>query len=167
MSPDGNPGKPGDPGPFPPEPAVRFAADLALATTRFTRNAQYFAGTPVSSADWRTIRIVATEGPMRIGELARLERYTAASATVLVNRLVDQGLLARRTDPDDARSKLLTVTAEGLARCEEWERQLGETVAGLLADLPDVDRATLRSALPILQRLTGQLNTLRTERDRP
>ncbi len=144
---------------------VRFAADLALAATRFTRNAQYFAGTPVSSADWRTIRIIATDGPMRIGELARLERYTAASATVLVNRLVDEGLLARRSDPDDARSKLLTVTPEGLARCDEWEDQLGGTVAPLLAALPEADRATLRAALPILQQLTRQLNTLRKAQD--
>ena len=144
---------------------ARFAAALALATTRFTRNAQYFAGTPVSSADWRTIRIVATEGPMRIGELARLERYTAASATVLVNRLVDQGLLARRPDPDDARSRLLTATPEGLARCAEWEEQLGRTVADLLAALPESQQDTLRAALPILQRLTRQLNALRKERD--
>lgn len=144
---------------------VRFAADLALAATRFTRNAQYFAGTPVSSADWRTIRIIATDGPMRIGELARLERYTAASATVLVNRLVDEGLLAREPDPDDARSKLLTATPEGLARCAEWEEQLGGTVAPLLDALPAADQATLRAALPILRQLTRHLNTLRKGHD--
>lgn len=149
-----------------PQPSdTRFAADLALVATRFTRNAQYFAGTPVSSADWRTIRIVATEGPMRIGELARLERYTAASATVLVNRLVDQGLLARQADPHDARSRLLTATAEGLARCEEWEEQVGETVAPLLAALPPSEQDTLRAALPILQQLTQQLNALRKTRN--
>lgn len=138
-----------------------FGALLALTCTRFTRNAQYFAGTPVSSADWRTVRIVATDGPMRIGELARRERYTAASASTLASRLVDQGLLARSSDPQDGRSTLLVATEEGLRRCAEWERQMGSAVAPLLLALPAEQLDVLRLSVPVLQALTAQLNVMK------
>ena len=54
-------------------------------------------------------------GPVRMRELAAALRVDASTATRMVARLADQGLVEREPDPDDARSVRVGLSAHGAA----------------------------------------------------
>jgi len=59
-----------------------------------------------------------------VRSLARNLRVTSAFITAESRRLVERGLLARRTNPHDSRSTLLSVTAAGRRRIERLVPEL-------------------------------------------
>jgi MarR family transcriptional regulator, organic hydroperoxide resistance regulator len=59
-----------------------------------------------------------------VQSLARNLRVTSAFITSESRRLVERGLLARRTNPHDSRSILLSVTAAGRRRIEKLVPEL-------------------------------------------
>jgi DNA-binding MarR family transcriptional regulator len=75
---------------------------------------------------------------MTLGELSQRMMVSNGNVTGLAERLVAQGLLERRTSPNDRRAQLVNLTAEGrrafrtMARThEDWIAQIFE---GLSAD---------------------------------
>lgn len=75
---------------------------------------------------------------MTLGELSQRMMVSNGNVTGLAERLVAQGLLERRTSPNDRRAQLVNLTAEGrrafrtMARThEDWIAQI---FAGLSAD---------------------------------
>jgi len=75
-------------------------------------------GMPVT--DVSAVGLLLQFGPMTVGTLARRLDVRTASATVLVDRLVAAGRVARRPHPGDRRSVLVEVTPAGAA--ESWSR---------------------------------------------
>ncbi|HEX6988156.1 MAG TPA: MarR family winged helix-turn-helix transcriptional regulator [Bacillota bacterium] len=61
---------------------------------------------------------VAAAGPIALGDLASALGCTRGNVTGLADRLIDQGLLRRRQDPDDRRVTLVELTGAGAARQE-------------------------------------------------
>lgn len=59
-----------------------------------------------------------------VQSLARNLRVTSAFITAESRRLIESGLLARRTNPHDSRSTLLSVTAAGRRRIEKLVPEL-------------------------------------------
>jgi DNA-binding MarR family transcriptional regulator len=79
---------------------------------------------------------------MTLGELSRRMMVSNGNVTGLVDRLVEQRLIARRRCPTDRRAQIVTLTAQGrrffrtMARANaSW---VGELLAGLTSD--DIDR---------------------------
>lgn len=89
---------------------------------------------------------------MTMGELAAFLRVTGASASVLAERLVAQGLAARHADPQDRRVVRLAPTPEGTAVAERYRDNQRRAVAALLDRLSD---AQVAAWLDIMQTLAA------------
>ena len=71
-----------------------------------------------SSSRWASSRpssIVATRQPTNVSGLAEALALSKPTASMLVDRLVQLGFVARTEDPDDRRRTLVTPTPEGAA----------------------------------------------------
>ena len=63
--------------------------------------------------------IEAAKEPIRLTDLAEEMQVTKPSATTMVQRLERKGLVERRPSPEDARSKLVVLTAKAGTGLEE------------------------------------------------
>lgn len=62
---------------------------------------------------------VAAGGPVALGEVAAVLGCTRGNVTGLADRLIEQGLVVRRQDPDDRRVVYVELTPAGRARLAE------------------------------------------------
>ncbi len=91
---------------------------------------------------------------MTPGELAEYEKVQPPSITRVIASLEERGLIQRMPHPRDRRQVVLTVTAQGRDVVRQV-RQLREAwLARRLRDLTAADRAVLREAVPILEKLS-------------
>jgi DNA-binding MarR family transcriptional regulator len=91
---------------------------------------------------------------MTPGELAEHEKVQPPSITRVIASLEERGLIQRMPHPSDRRQVVLTVTDQGRDVVRQV-RQLREAwLARRLRDLTPVERAVLREALPILEKLS-------------
>jgi DNA-binding MarR family transcriptional regulator len=104
-----------------------------------------------------TLSRLAGSGATRLTDLATAEGVSQPSMSSLVARLVDQGLVQREADPDDARAVRLSLTAGGEALVEERRSARTRRVDAALAELPDDDVVRIADALPALTRLADAL----------
>ena len=121
---------------------------LSAATTRrdgFSRTAA------------ATLTRLATSGPVRLTDLASAEEVSQPSMSSLVARLVDQGLVLRRTDPADGRAVLLSLTPAGAALVAQRRDARTRRLDAALAELSPDDVARIADAVPALTRLADAL----------
>lgn len=101
----------------------------------------------MSTPQLKALLLISDEEAIRMRELARKLGGSFSNATVLVDRLVDRGLVERLMDPEDRRVVLVRATGEGQALIEQlvtsW-RALSETV---LDSMHPADLAALRRGL--------------------
>jgi DNA-binding MarR family transcriptional regulator len=99
--------------------------------------------------------VVTAEEPLGPVELARRLGIRSASASVLVDRLVDAGHLARVPDPDDGRRTRLVATDH--AR-HEARRALEPLLAELGALTDDLDAHAEAVVVDFLRRATAAMH---------
>jgi DNA-binding MarR family transcriptional regulator len=92
-------------------------------------------------------------GDLPVGELAARERVQPPSMTRTVNCLEEGGYVARRPHETDGRQVLVTLTESGRATVLADRARRDAWLAMRLRDLSPEDRAVLRRAAPILERL--------------
>ena len=132
-----------------PDLAVR----LRLAITRTSRRLRQEAGTGLSPTLTSALATIDRHGPLTPSELASRERVQRPTATRLVARLEELGVLQRAADPADRRSSLLSVTPEGRALLEEMRGRKTAYLAHRIERLDAEERASLDRAAAILERL--------------
>jgi DNA-binding MarR family transcriptional regulator len=94
------------------------------------------------------------EGRKSIGDLAALERVRPQSMTQTIADLEADGLIERRTDPEDGRRTLVELTERGLATLQEDRRHREGWLARAIADdLSPREQRLLADALGLLERL--------------
>ncbi len=101
----------------------------------------------------RILRRLA-RSPMTVKQVADAATIDAPAATVAVNDLEVRGLVVRRTDPDNRRCKLVSLTGAGrdvVAAIEEVDDPAPDALAGL----GDEDLEALREVLLRLAEPTG------------
>jgi len=123
---------------------------LLTSTHRLTRIAAQETGRTTSPAVWRTLSILRTDGPMRVGALARTSRVSQPTMTKLVQNLGEDDLVSRIADVDDSRAWLIAVTPKGSAALAEWKGQLAGALGGLFDDLDASEWAVLDHAAQLL-----------------
>lgn len=92
-------------------------------------------------------------GPMSMGDLAEHERVAKPSATGIVGRLRDRGLVERTRDPDDGRSAIVSITPEASQLLEQRRRERTAYLAGRIDSLDPDDRVVLERAVEILENM--------------
>ena len=134
-------------------PTLDLAVRLRLAITRTSRRLRQEASQGLSPSLTSALATVDTHGPLTPSELAKRERVQRPTATRLVARLEELGVLQRAADPQDRRSSLLSVTSEGHALMEELRGRKTAYLAHRLEGLDPEEHATLDRAAAILERL--------------
>jgi len=125
--------------------------DLVSVNHRLTRVAARAARGTESPALWRTLSVLLSTGPIRLGELADLSRVSQPTATKLVGSLVARGWIERTSDAADARVSLIASTPAGEAALAAWRTELAGALLPYFADLPAADVDTLERAVAILR----------------
>ena len=123
---------------------------LALVCSQFARLAARRSDVGVGSVSWRVVATIERLGPLRLSEIAERERVSRPTATTVIKRLEEEGLVRRESDPTDSRSSLVSTTEAGSAQLAAWRAQLAEGVGSLLQTLPSEDLETLSRASEIL-----------------
>ncbi len=91
-----------------------------------------------------------------ITEIGALSEASPAAASQLVERLVQQGLVERREDPQNRRIKRLRLTERGLGLIRQGVTA-NRTLAELMAALPANQRETVQAALGYLAQASEQI----------
>lgn len=132
-----------------------LASELRIACQRVSRRVRF-----ESSAELPPHQVSALSNlrkrSLTPGELAEIERVSAPSMTKTVNCLVDKGLVARVDHPDDGRSKMLSLTTDGRAVLDRIARARDDWMVRRLHGLTKEERAVLRDAVEILQRVVAE-----------
>jgi DNA-binding MarR family transcriptional regulator len=134
-------------------PTLDLAVRLRLAITRTSRRLRQEAGPGLSPTLTSALATVDRHGPLTPSELAARERVQRPTATRLVARLEELGVLQRAADPLDRRSSLLSVTPDGRALLDELRGRKTAYLAHRLEGLDPEEHATLDRAAAILERL--------------
>jgi DNA-binding MarR family transcriptional regulator len=128
---------------------------LLVSTHRLTRVAAQATGSTTPAAQWRTLSILETDGPMRIGELAAASRVTQPGMTRLLATMVEEELVTRIADRDDSRAWLIVVSKKGAAALADWRAQLAETMRPWFGELSDEEWETFARAAALLESRLG------------
>ncbi len=88
---------------------------------------------------------------IRLSELAEKLGTTMAYLTTTINLLESRGMLERKSDNDDTRSKQITVAEGFIATCDEIEKTLREGLKKTI--YAKVDPAEFRTYLKVMNEL--------------
>jgi DNA-binding MarR family transcriptional regulator len=124
----------------------------------------------VSRSDLVALELLSVQSPLLVGEIAGELGISTGTATELVDRLVDRGLVTRAADPDDRRRTLVSITASGKRRFRSAFRErwhwIHEMASELSADdlrivvrfltrlhdiMPEAWRTDARSSVPVIR----------------
>lgn len=99
-------------------------------------------------ARWQTLAALAfSEGPMPTIELAERMAVQWPSLIRTLDGLEAEGLVARRINPEDRRSRLVTITPPGLEVFRQVQAELDPTRAALLEVFDDDELAAAERLL--------------------
>ncbi len=130
-----------------------LAARLRLVITRTARRLRQEAGTDLGPSQTSALATIERHGPLTPTELARAERIQRPTATRIVARLEEAGLVERIADPSDGRSFTVSVNAQGRALMKRLRTRKNAYLARRLRRLDEDDLATLDRAAAILEDL--------------
>ncbi len=129
------------------------AAHLRLVLARAARRLRQEAGADLSPSQTAALATIERRGPLTPSELAAYERIQRPTATRVLARLEEAGLVTRAADPADGRSSLVSLSAEGRALLERVRTRKDAFLAQRLDRLDAEERAVLERAADILERL--------------
>ena len=104
----------------------------------------------MSTPQLKALLLISEEDSIRMRELARKLGGSFSNATVLVDRLVERGLVERMVEPQDRRVVLVRATEEGGLLIEQLVTSWRTLTQALLERLSPEDLETVRKALSIL-----------------
>jgi DNA-binding MarR family transcriptional regulator len=97
--------------------------------------------------------VLFRNGESTVGELAGFERVQPPSMTRTVNCLEQGGYVVRRPHETDRRQVLVALSDKGLATLNADRRRRDAWLAQRLRELTPDERAVLRQAAPLIERL--------------
>jgi DNA-binding MarR family transcriptional regulator len=137
-------------------PVTDLAGHLRLVIARTARRLRQEAGGELSPSLSSALAVIERHGPLTPSELAARERIQRPTATRILARLEEQGLVARTADPNDRRSSLVAATPSARALMGELRTRKTAFLARRLEDLDPADRAVLEQAATILERMLDE-----------
>ena len=90
-------------------------------------------------------------GAMSMSQLAEWESISKPSATGIVGRLSDKGLVRRSPDPGDGRSSIVDITSAAGRLLEQRRRERTVYLARRMDALDECDREILEKAVVLLE----------------
>jgi MarR family 2-MHQ and catechol resistance regulon transcriptional repressor len=112
-------------------------------------------------SDFGVLELLLHKGPSPVNALGQKIRLTSGSISIAIDRLEKKGLVERKDDPEDRRSRIVHLTAQGrkLIECAftEHAAAMEHATSGLSA----TERAT---AIRILKKLGTKAAALQPKR---
>ena len=110
--------------------------------------------TVLSDIQLAALAALARHDSMTPGELAEHEKVQPPSMTRVIAVLEERGLVKRQPHATDRRQVVLTVTDEGRDVVQRVRRRREAWLAQRMQELTEEERATLRAAAPILEKIS-------------
>lgn len=129
------------------------AARLRLAVNRMARRLRQEANADLGPASITALATIERSGPLTPSELARIEGVQRPTATRILARLAEAGLVSRTADPADGRCAIVQISGEGRKALHRLRRRKTAYLARKMRALPDDDVATLARAAEILEQV--------------
>jgi DNA-binding MarR family transcriptional regulator len=132
-----------------------LASELRLSVMRLRRRLanERHPDNELSLNQMAVLGALYRNGDLTVGELAAHERVQPPSMTRTVNCLEEGGYVARRPHETDGRQVLVALTGSGRETVLADRARRDAWLAMRLRDLTPEERAVLRRAAPILERL--------------
>lgn len=135
----------------------REASTLRIATFRLARRMRTRrAVDSMSDGQFTVLAVLWMHGDHALTELADRERVSAPAMNRTVNCLQESGYVTREADETDGRKVVIALTDEGRAVVDETARRRDAWVEESLSDLSADERATLRAAAAIMERMAAR-----------
>ena len=109
----------------------------------------------ISAPRLSALSVLVFAGPMRIGELARIEQVEPPTMTRLMDGLVRDGLAIREPDPDDARAVRVRATPTGTRTLHRGRAQRVAALRDRLTSLSPSELRALGNGVDVLERVVG------------
>ena len=133
-----------------------LATRLRTVIVRTNRRLRQEGGGQLSPTLSAALGTIGRHGPLTPSELAERERVQRPTATRLLARLEAPGYVSRTPDPADGRSSLVALTPAGRTLLEQARGRKDAYLARRLRTLSGEERATLRRAAEILERMLDE-----------
>jgi DNA-binding MarR family transcriptional regulator len=141
-----------------PDAAVDvLPSQLRLAVMRLARRLRQEAGGDITLSQLSALATVERRGPVSLKDLAEVERISPPSMTRISTCLEDRGLVVRTVDASDRRVARLAITDSGRLLLEKTRSRRDAYLARRLQALAPEELDALAHALPILERLIGEV----------
>ena len=124
-----------------------------MAIARTARLLRQQAGEDLSPSQAAALATINRHGPLTPSELATRERIKRPTATRVIARLEESGLVDRTRDPEDGRSSLVAIAPAGRELLDRVRTRKNAYLSRRLRELTPDERATLDRAAAILERL--------------
>jgi DNA-binding MarR family transcriptional regulator len=132
--------------------ALRISVSRLARRLRVERQAEGLAS--LSDTQLAALAVLESHVAMTPGELAEHEKVQPPSMTRVIAVLEERNLVMRASHPTDRRQVMLTVTEEGRALVVQARRRRDAWLAKRLKELTPGERAVLRAAAPVLEKLS-------------
>lgn len=110
----------------------------------------------VTLPQFRMLVVLVRRGPLRAGELAEALAVHPSTATRMTDRLHASGYVDRTTNPDNRREVILFATVAGTHLVAKVTESRSAEIAGIVAAMPESDRARLVTVLDAFNRAAGE-----------
>jgi len=132
-----------------------LASSLRMSVARLNRRLRADDDPKVSAGGVAVLALLHVDGDRTIGQLATAERVKPPSMTRTVGCLEAEGLVERRPDPEDGRHVVVRLSDDGRDALLADRRRRDAWLNRRLRELTPDERAVLRQAAPILERLSN------------
>jgi DNA-binding MarR family transcriptional regulator len=134
--------------------ALRISVSRLARRLRVERTAHGMPESELSDTQFAALSALERHSAMTPGELAEYEKVQPPSITRVIAVLGERGLVIRAPHTTDRRQVVLTVTEDGRTVVLRARRRRDEWLAKRLKELTPRERAALRAAAPILEKLS-------------
>jgi DNA-binding MarR family transcriptional regulator len=135
-------------------PDAELASTLRMSVMRLARRLRaQRSDLSLTLTQLAALATLERHGPLTPGELAEHEKVQPPSMTRVLGILEDHGLVQREPHPTDGRQQVVTITRQAVTMLREDRRRKDAWLAKQLTELTADERAALRAAAPVLERL--------------
>jgi DNA-binding MarR family transcriptional regulator len=128
-----------------------LASDLRVVLGQLVRRLRAEHRFPISQGT--VLGRLDREGPRGVSDLAAAERVRPQSMAQTVGDLEEEGMVARRPDPEDGRRALVRLTAAGREALEADRRHREGWLVTAIEELSARERRVLEDSVALLRRL--------------
>ena len=112
------------------------------------------------------LKAVQIHGPVRMSKIGRQMGISKPYMTALVDKLINDGLVERGSDPDDRRVVNVKITDAGKEEIEDFMKSAREAIIKSISSLDSEDISTLHEMMQNLRGIISKMDRKAAEKHR-